>query len=67
MIVVDPNGKLFDERRKKNRRKNDEFVSKDRRELKDRRTDEWVKELLDDEEIQEGNLNENQKEPQEDN
>ena len=67
MIVVDPNGKLFDERRKKNRRKNDEFVSEDRREVKDRRTDEWVKELLDDEEIQEGNLNENQKETQEDN
>ena len=59
MIVVDPQGNLFDERRKKNRRKNDEFVSNDRREGKDRRTDEWVKELLDDDEIQEGNLNEN--------
>lgn len=67
MIVVDPQGNLFDERRKKNRRKNDEFVSNDRREGEDRRTDEWVKELLDDEEIQEGNLNENQKEPQEEN
>lgn len=53
MIVVDPNGKLFDERRKNNRRKNDEFVSNDRRELKDRRTDEWVKELLIDDEKQE--------------
>jgi len=57
MIVVDPNGKLFDERRKTNRRKSKSFVSNDRREGKDRRTDEWVKELLkdDDEKKQEGN------------
>ena len=45
MIVVDPNGKLFDERRKTNRRKSKSFVSNDRREGKDRRTDEWVKDL----------------------
>ncbi len=57
MIVVDPKGNLFDERRKTNRRKNDEQVETDRRQGKDRRTDEWVKELLmdDDEKKQEGN------------
>lgn len=46
MIVVDPEGNLFDERRKANRRKNEEFVTNDRREGTDRRTDEWVKDLL---------------------
>lgn len=46
MIVVDPKGNLFDERRKKiDRRKKDEFVAVDRRSGKDRRTDEWVKDL----------------------
>ncbi len=67
MIVVDPKGNLFDERRKNNRRKNKEEVENDRRDGKDRRTDEWAKELLNDNEIQEGNLNENPKEPQEEN
>lgn len=67
MIVVDPKGNLFDERRKNNRRKNKEDVENDRRDGKDRRTDEWAKELLNDNEIQEGNLNENPKEPQEEN
>ena len=45
MIVVDPEGNLFDERRKTNRRKNDEDVETERRQGKDRRTDEWVKDL----------------------
>ena len=53
MIVVDPEGNLFDERRKTNRRKDDEKVENDRRVGEDRRKDEWVKELLEDEEIQE--------------
>ncbi len=61
MIVVDPAGNLFDERRKTerrktNRRKNDdENAQDDRRSGKDRRTDEWVKELLENEETQEEN------------
>ena len=59
MIVVDPKGNLFDERRKNNRRKNKEEVENDRRDGKDRRTDEWAKELLNDNEIQEVNLDEN--------
>lgn len=45
MIVVDPEGNLFDERRKANRRKNDEVVDTERRQGQDRRTDEWVKDL----------------------
>lgn len=50
MIVVDPEGNLFDERRKSerrktNRRKNDDNTQDDRRSGKDRRTDEWVKDL----------------------
>ena len=44
MIVVDPKGNLFDERRKKNRRKYDEDVETDRR-VEERRKDEWVEEL----------------------
>lgn len=48
MIVVDPKGNLFDERRKSDRRKNKKTVKDDRRKGKDRRTDEWVKELLND-------------------
>lgn len=44
MIVVDPKGNLFDERRKKNRRKYDEDVENDRR-VEERRKDEWVEEL----------------------
>ena len=44
MIVVDPKGNLFNERRKKNRRKDDEEVENDRR-VEDRRKDEWVEEL----------------------
>ena len=39
MIVVDPKGNLFDERRKKNRRKNNEPVKTERR-IEDRRKDE---------------------------
>ena len=54
MIVVDPQGNLFDERRKAERRKtirrkNDDDVKDNRRSGKDRRTDEWVKDLLKDE------------------
>lgn len=54
MIVVDPKGNLFDERRKAERRKtirrkNDDDVKDNRRSGKDRRTDEWVKDLLKDE------------------
>lgn len=54
MIVVDPQGNLFDERRKAerrktNRRQNDDDVKDNRRSGKDRRTDEWVKDLLKDE------------------
>lgn len=54
MVVVDPEGNLFDERRKSqrrkiNRRKNEDNSQDDRRSGKDRRTDEWVKELLEDE------------------
>lgn len=45
MIVVDPQGNLFDERRKINRRQNNEEVDTDRRQGQDRRTDEWVKDL----------------------
>ena len=45
MIVVDPKGNLFDERRKANRRQNNEEVETDRRQGQDRRTDEWVKDL----------------------
>lgn len=44
MIVVDPEGNLFNERRKKERRKNNEKVAKDRR-VDERRKDEWVEEL----------------------
>ena len=44
MIVVDSEGNLFDERRKKNRRKNDEDVEIDRR-VEESRKDEWVEEL----------------------
>ena len=44
MIVVDPKGNLFNERRKKNRRKAGEEVKNDRR-VEDRRKDEWVEEL----------------------
>jgi len=60
MIVVDPKGNLFDERRKSDRRKSKKNVEDDRRKGKDRRTDEWVKELLMDD-------NDNQKETQEEN
>ena len=54
MIVVDPQGNLFDERRKAERRKtkrrqNDDDAKDNRRSGKDRRTDEWVKDLLKDE------------------
>ncbi|MBR0427272.1 MAG: hypothetical protein IJK18_03630 [Clostridia bacterium] len=54
MIVVDPEGNLFDERRKEerrktSRRKNNDNTQDDRRSGKDRRTDGWVKELLEDE------------------
>ena len=49
MIVVDPQGNLFDERRKTNRRQNDDDAKDNRRSGKDRRTDEWVKDLLKDE------------------
>ena len=50
MLVVDPEGNLFDERRKVNRRKtirrkNDDNIQNDRRSGKDRRTDQWVKDL----------------------
>lgn len=44
MIVVDPEGNLFNERRKKERRKNTVQVEKDRR-VEERRKDEWVEEL----------------------
>ena len=44
MIVVDPEGNLFNERRKKNRRKDDEDVENERR-IEERRKDEWVEEL----------------------
>lgn len=44
MIVVDPDGNLFEERRKSDRRKNNEEVENDRR-VEERRKDEWVKEL----------------------
>ena len=58
MIVVDPQGNLFDERRKAerrktNRRQNDDDTKEDRRSGKDRRTDEWVKDLLKDEKQEE--------------
>ena len=50
MIVVNPKGDLFDERRKAerrktSRRKNDDNTQDDRRSGKDRRTDKWVKDL----------------------
>lgn len=44
MIVVDPDGNLFEERRKNDRRKNNEKVENDRR-VEERRKDEWVEEL----------------------
>ena len=44
MIVVDPEGNLFNERRKKERRKNTVQVEKDRG-VEERRKDEWVEEL----------------------
>ena len=44
MIVVDPDGNLFEERRKNDRRKNNEKVENDRR-VEERRKDKWVEEL----------------------
>ena len=44
MIVVDPKGNLFNERRKQDRRKNTEEVENDQR-VEERRKDEWVEEL----------------------
>lgn len=46
MIIVDPKGKLFDERRKEERRTIDEEVDNEKR-VEDRRKDEWVKDLKD--------------------
>ena len=44
MIVVDPDGKLFDERRKKERRTFEQEIDSEKR-VEDRRKDEWVKDL----------------------
>jgi len=44
MIVVDPKGNLFNERRKTDRRKYDEDVETDKR-VEERRKDEWVEDL----------------------